>query len=153
LKVLVAREQESALTFLPTCQLFLFRPQLSGHQPIATFPCLMSDVLANSAGNEDRTFAAPSVLLALMAAIQRQWHGLIPSQVGPNWPNSLWPAYKSFRLNGGERGIRTLDRVSPIHAFQACAFNHSAISPVGDFGQLAKPHKPLSRSTPRISHA
>src|SRR5437660_8485752 len=31
---------------------------------------------------------------------------------------------------GGERGIRTLDRVSPIHAFQACAFNHSAISPV-----------------------
>ena len=32
-------------------------------------------------------------------------------------------------LNGGERGIRTLDRVSPIHAFQACAFNRSAISP------------------------
>ena len=31
---------------------------------------------------------------------------------------------------GGETGIRTLDRVSPIHAFQACAFNHSAISPV-----------------------
>ena len=30
---------------------------------------------------------------------------------------------------GGETGIRTLDRVSPIHAFQACAFNHSAISP------------------------
>src|SRR5229473_2935550 len=33
------------------------------------------------------------------------------------------------RKTGGERGIRTLDRVSPIHAFQACAFNHSAISP------------------------
>src|SRR5580704_6446101 len=33
-------------------------------------------------------------------------------------------------LYGGERGIRTLDRVSPIHAFQACAFNHSAISPM-----------------------
>ena len=30
---------------------------------------------------------------------------------------------------GGERGIRTLGRVSPTHAFQACAFNHSAISP------------------------
>ena len=30
---------------------------------------------------------------------------------------------------GGETGIRTLDRVSPIHAFQACAFSHSAISP------------------------
>ncbi len=38
---------------------------------------------------------------------------------------------------GGERGIRTLDRVSPIHAFQACAFNHSAISPA----QLAVPNQ------------
>ena len=32
-------------------------------------------------------------------------------------------------LNGGERGIRTLDTVSHIHAFQACSFNHSDISP------------------------
>ena len=30
---------------------------------------------------------------------------------------------------GGESGIRTHVRVSPKHAFQACAFNHSAISP------------------------
>ena len=30
---------------------------------------------------------------------------------------------------GGERGIRTLDTVSRIHAFQACAFNRSATSP------------------------
>ena len=30
---------------------------------------------------------------------------------------------------GGERGIRTLDTLSRIHAFQACAFNHSATSP------------------------
>ena len=30
---------------------------------------------------------------------------------------------------GGERGIRTLDTVSRIHAFQACAFNHSATPP------------------------
>ena len=30
----------------------------------------------------------------------------------------------------GERGIRTLDTVSRIHAFQACAFSHSAISPI-----------------------
>ena len=34
-----------------------------------------------------------------------------------------------FLITGGETGIRTLDRVSPIHAFQACAFSHSAISP------------------------
>src|SRR5665213_3006848 len=32
-------------------------------------------------------------------------------------------------IGGGERGIRTLVRVSPKHAFQACAFNHSATSP------------------------
>ena len=31
--------------------------------------------------------------------------------------------------NGGEKGIRTLDTIARIHAFQACAFNHSAISP------------------------
>ena len=32
---------------------------------------------------------------------------------------------------GGERGIRTLDTVSRIYAFQAYAFNHSATSPEG----------------------
>src|SRR6202158_457684 len=30
---------------------------------------------------------------------------------------------------GGESGILTHVRVSPKHAFQACAFSHSAISP------------------------
>ena len=30
---------------------------------------------------------------------------------------------------GGESGIRTHGRVSPTHAFQACSFNHSDISP------------------------
>src|SRR3990172_12267589 len=30
---------------------------------------------------------------------------------------------------GGERGIRTLGRISPTHAFQACSFNHSDIYP------------------------
>jgi hypothetical protein len=30
---------------------------------------------------------------------------------------------------GGERGIRTLETVPRLHAFQACAFNHSATSP------------------------
>ncbi len=32
--------------------------------------------------------------------------------------------------NGGEREIRTLETLSSLHAFQACAFNHSAISPL-----------------------
>ena len=33
------------------------------------------------------------------------------------------------RGNGGQRGIRTLDTVARIHAFQACAFNQSATRP------------------------
>lgn len=33
---------------------------------------------------------------------------------------------------GGGRGIRTLDTVARIHAFQACAFNHSATPPAHD---------------------
>ncbi len=36
---------------------------------------------------------------------------------------------KITQKNGGESGIRTHERVSPKHAFQACALNHSAISP------------------------
>ena len=39
------------------------------------------------------------------------------------------PSHRHKTGGGGERGIRTLDRLSPIHAFQACAFNHSATSP------------------------
>jgi hypothetical protein len=31
--------------------------------------------------------------------------------------------------DGGQGGIRTRDRVAPIHTFQACAFNHSATCP------------------------
>jgi hypothetical protein len=37
-----------------------------------------------------------------------------------------------LRETGGEGGIRTLDTVSRIHAFQACAFSHSATSPLGN---------------------
>ncbi len=42
--------------------------------------------------------------------------------------NGLSSVCKSLET-GGERGIRTLDTLSSIHAFQACAFSHSAISP------------------------
>src|SRR5487761_2794924 len=31
--------------------------------------------------------------------------------------------------DGGEKGIRTLETVTRLHTFQACAFDHSAISP------------------------
>ena len=53
------------------------------------------------------------------------------------WPET-WPArsaglagaakYQAAKA-GGEKGIRTLGRISPTHAFQACSFNHSDISP------------------------
>jgi hypothetical protein len=34
-----------------------------------------------------------------------------------------------YKCNGGERGIRTPDTRKGIHAFEARAFSHSAISP------------------------
>ena len=40
----------------------------------------------------------------------------------------MWGILKG--RNGGEIGIRTRDTLSRIHAFQACAFSHSAISPL-----------------------
>ncbi len=33
------------------------------------------------------------------------------------------------QVYGGETGIRTLETVSRLHTFQACAFDHSATSP------------------------
>ncbi len=33
------------------------------------------------------------------------------------------------KISGGETGIRTLETVSRLHTFQACAFDHSATSP------------------------
>ena len=38
--------------------------------------------------------------------------------------------------NGGETGIRTLETVTRLHAFQACAFDHSATSPQADAHQI-----------------
>ena len=40
---------------------------------------------------------------------------------------------KKDQFFGGESGIRTHDRVTPIHTFQACALNHSAISPIDHY--------------------
>lgn len=39
-------------------------------------------------------------------------------------------SFEALRRNGGEHGIRTHERLSPLHAFQACALNHSANSPL-----------------------
>jgi hypothetical protein len=42
-------------------------------------------------------------------------------------------------VHGGGRGIRTLETVTRLHAFQACAFDHSATPPKADpFGRSAQ---------------
>src|SRR6476661_5148741 len=51
---------------------------------------------------------------------------------------------KINRLGGGEKGIRTLETVTRLHTFQACAFDHSAISPRrADAGLLPTTLRPL----------
>ena len=40
-------------------------------------------------------------------------------------------------INGGQRGIRTLETVPRLHTFQACAFDHSATCPWGVFSAIA----------------
>jgi hypothetical protein len=51
------------------------------------------------------------------------------------WVQTVWLTAMFFNFSklqeksGGESGIRTHGRVSPTHAFQACSFNHSDISP------------------------
>ena len=41
-------------------------------------------------------------------------------------------------FKSGERGIRTLDRVAPIPAFQAGPFNHSGTSPLFELAKIEK---------------
>ena len=41
----------------------------------------------------------------------------------------------SGEVGGGQRGIRTLGRLSPTHAFQACAIDHSATCPFHDIAR------------------
>ena len=48
---------------------------------------------------------------------------------------------------GGESGIRTHGRVSPTHAFQACSFNHSDISPFRWNQQFTGGWGPLQKQT------
>ena len=43
-------------------------------------------------------------------------------------------------MTGGETGIRTLETVARLHAFQACAFDHSATSPARA-GQYSNPRR------------
>lgn len=48
--------------------------------------------------------------------------------------------------NGGEGGIRTHETVSRLHAFQACAFDHSATSPQGRATYFKRPASQARRA-------
>ena len=52
----------------------------------------------------------------------------------------------------GQGGIRTLDRVTPIHAFQACAFSRSATCPDALYAALGMMAGSDARSIPHLSH-
>jgi hypothetical protein len=47
--------------------------------------------------------------------------------------NKNGPHKRAHFYNGGEGGIRTLERVAPLLDFESSAFNHSATSPKYDF--------------------
>src|SRR5262249_20362705 len=72
-----------------------------------------------------RRFTALFCVLAMYTPMDCPW-GLASNLVSMIVYNSS--QVKDNEGNGGERGIRTPDTVSRIHAFQACAFSHSAIS-------------------------
>ena len=66
-------------------------------------------------------FSAPRPRPSKSPGIHRKNLGPPPSDPGVR---------ASAGLGGGESGIRTHGRVTPTHAFQACSFNRSDISPV-----------------------
>lgn len=64
---------------------------------------------------------------------------------------SIKPVKVNSRYCGGEEGIRTLGTVTRTHAFQACAFNHSATSPYVVYDSKLSPSVRLSlRFTPLL---
>lgn len=60
------------------------------------------------------------------------------SDLAENGTKTLLLRLILVKSNGGERGIRTLETVSRLHTFQACAFDHSATSPACHGEHLAR---------------
>jgi hypothetical protein len=56
-------------------------------------------------------------------------------------------------VDGGERGIRTPDTRKGIHAFEARAFSHSAISPLRVIDYVHQDSKSLDGSARLLIHA
>ncbi len=51
---------------------------------------------------------------------------------------------------GGQRGIRTLGRLSPTHAFQACAIDHSATCPFHERHEASPSRRLVVRREARL---
>ena len=63
------------------------------------------------------------------STLYKLYNNHIESLEGVN--EKLIKLYKShvYKVDGGETGIRTQERVAPLPVFKTGAFNHSAISP------------------------
>src|SRR6266436_7698385 len=53
----------------------------------------------------------------------------IVAQTRYSWKRYVVSLYTTIRYDGGGRGIRTPERVTPLTVFKTAAFNHSAIPP------------------------
>ncbi len=73
-------------------------------------------------------------------AIEVNWPAHFGCSAGGWLPNKIIIKMISVAA-GGERGIRTLETVSRLHTFQACAFDHSATSPQVWRAPIAKPSR------------
>jgi hypothetical protein len=62
--------------------------------------------------------------------VRDTWVGILIGRESSSLGRTCKILRTSRKGTGGESGIRTHGRVSPTHAFQACSFNHSDISPV-----------------------
>ena len=63
-------------------------------------------------------------------------------------PSNFEGYIRRIFLPCGDEGIRTLDRVTPIHTFQACSFDHSDTSPFWIANVRAKSFTPISSPSP-----
>ena len=82
--------------------------------------------LASISAAASSAYAAPPIRSRTLRAAR-----FVPSADLSEPAGTFWDEKHAYET-GGEGGIRTHVRVSPKHAFQACAFSHSATSPLGN---------------------
>ena len=57
------------------------------------------------------------------------WPAYTPAGIRHLCVGTVCGNWKCTEITGGEGGIRTPDRITPVHAFQACSLDHSDTSP------------------------